>query len=284
MNIGNLAPLGIALLGLFMGMRHATDPDHVVAVTTIISRERRFGAAARVGVIWGVGHTMTVIAVGIAIIVFKIAIPTRLGLAMEFAVAVVLILLGMGAAANTVRSAVRRMLPGSKPAMGSPTVHSHFHSHSDTPHWHPHVHDDSAPADLVTGSQDNGSHHAPNPGLIGAQSFAMRRPLLRSFSVGLVHGLAGSAAIALLVLSAIPQALWATIYLGIFCFGTILGMGLITTAIATPLIVASRRLSWLHQGFITGSGLLSFAFGLFLAYQIGIIDGLFGTTPIWTPH
>jgi hypothetical protein len=99
-----------------------------------------------------------------------------------------------------------------------------------------------------------------------------------------VHGLAGSAAIALLVLSAIPQPLWATLYLAIFCLGTIVGMGLITTAIATPFAVAAQRMSWMHQGLVTGSGLLSFGFGLFLAYQLGIVDHLFGTVPIWTPH
>jgi high-affinity nickel-transport protein len=108
--------------------------------------------------------------------------------------------------------------------------------------------------------------------------------LLRSFAVGLVHGLAGSAALALLVLSAIPEPLWATLYLAIFCVGTIIGMGLITTAIATPMMVASRRMSSLHQRLVTGSGLLSFGFGLFLAYQIGIVDRLFDAAPIWTPH
>ena len=102
--------------------------------------------------------------------------------------------------------------------------------------------------------------------------------------MGLVHGLAGSAAIALLVLSAIPEPLWATLYLAIFCVGTIIGMGLITTAIATPFMVASRRASRIHQGLVTGSGLLSFGFGLFLAYQIGIVDHLFSAAPIWIPH
>ena len=98
----NPAPLAIALLGLLLGMRHATDPDHVIAVTTILSRERRLAVAARIGVVWGLGHTITVLIVGAAIIVFKIAIPARLGLAMEFAVAVVLILLGVSAAASLV--------------------------------------------------------------------------------------------------------------------------------------------------------------------------------------
>jgi len=83
----NAAPLAIALLGLILGMRHATDPDHVIAVTTILSRERRLSVATRIGVVWGLGHTTTVLIVGAAIILFKISIPTRLGLAMEFAVA-----------------------------------------------------------------------------------------------------------------------------------------------------------------------------------------------------
>jgi hypothetical protein len=282
MNFETTAPLGIALLGLLMGMRHATDPDHVIAVTTIVSRERRLTTASRVGIVWGLGHTLTVLAVGAAIIIFKIAIPIRLGLAMEFAVAIVLILLGLGAFASLVQLAVRRITGKTPRAVDQPLeVHSHAHSHGFGPHRHPHVHSSSGEdhgSDLVA---PNHEHRLPAGAL---SSFAIRRPLLRSFGVGLVHGLAGSAAIALLVLSAIPQPLWATIYLAIFCLGTIVGMGLITTAIATPFAVAAQRMSWMHQGLITGSGLLSFGFGLFLAYQLGIVDHLFGTVPIWTPH
>src|ERR1700687_4976858 len=103
MTPADAAPFGIALLGLVLGMRHATDPDHVIAVTTILSREHRLAARTRIGVGWGLGHNLTVLIVGAAIIFFKIAIPARLGLAMEFAVAVVLILLGVGAAASLMR-------------------------------------------------------------------------------------------------------------------------------------------------------------------------------------
>ena len=124
--------------------------------------------------------------------------------------------------------------------------------------------------------------HSLAPGAL--PPFAARRRLLKSFGVGLVHGLAGSAAIALLVLSAIPEPLWATLYLAIFCVGTIIGMGLITTAIATPLVFASTADVSLHQRLVTGSGLLSFCFGLFLAYQMGIVDRLFAAAPIWIPH
>src|SRR5271169_6709717 len=280
----NAAPLAIALLGLLLGMRHATDPDHVIAVTTILSRERRLAVAARIGVVWGLGHTLTVLIVGAAIIVFKIAIPARLGLAMEFAVAVVLSLLGVGSASNLLRRIAQGVFSVALGDSDSLVVHSHPHTHSSATHAHPHVHlhshDDHAHTDTAVDSH----HDSPNLPNEMPQSFAARRPLLRSFSVGMVHGLAGSAAIALLVLAAIPQPLWATLYLAIFCLGTIVGMGLITTAIAAPFMMASRRVSWFHEGFVTSAGLLSFGFGMCLAYQLGIVDHLFGTAPMWTPH
>jgi ABC-type nickel/cobalt efflux system permease component RcnA len=281
MDPGSTAPLGIALLGLLLGMRHATDPDHVIAVTAILSREHRLAAATRIGVIWGLGHTLTVLAVGAAIIIFKFAVPVRLGLAMEFAVAITLILLGLGSVGALVRRTASRLFGTAPPQANDSTenpperliVHSHTHTHDGASHHHPHVHG---------ADEEFHREHVLPPGALA--QFAARRPLLRSFGVGLVHGLAGSAAIALLVLSAIPGPLWATLYLVIFCVGTIIGMGLITTAIATPMMVASRRMSSLHQRLVTGSGLLSFGFGLFLAYQIGIVDRLFDSAPIWIPH
>src|ERR1700694_3394137 len=87
--------LAIVLLGFFLGMRHATDPDHVVAVTTIVSRERTMLHAALIGALWGLGHTVTILAVGSAIILFKLTIPPRLGLSMELSVGLMLILLGV---------------------------------------------------------------------------------------------------------------------------------------------------------------------------------------------
>ena len=249
MSFDTTAPLGIACLGFLLGMRHATDPDHVVAVTTILSRERRFVAATRVGIVWGLGHTLTVLIVGASIILFKLAIPARIGLAMEFTVAVVLILLGTGSAARL----SRRIFAKS------------------------------------AGSPETSIPEGPQKDLYLDRDFrkirlAERRPFFRSFAVGLVHGLAGSAAIALVVLSAIPQPIWATIYLGIFCIGTIIGMAIVTTAIGMPFMIASRRMVRVHQMLVMGSGLLSVGFGLFLAWQIGISDHLFGVTPVWVPR
>ena len=87
--------LAILAIGFFLGMRHATDPDHVIAVSTIVSRERSIAKAAFIGVLWGLGHTLTILAVGAAIVLFGLAIPTRVGLTMEFCVGLMLILLGI---------------------------------------------------------------------------------------------------------------------------------------------------------------------------------------------
>lgn len=265
----NAAPVGIALIGLALGMRHATDADHVIAITTIVSRERKLTAASTIGVVWGLGHALTILVVGAAIIVFKITIPARLGLAMEFAVAVVLILLGA--------SAIGRLLGGigTKEKSEKMLVHSHVHSHGLLAHSHPHAHE-----------QASGKHSHRDHLLAEDASLVppMSRPFLKAFGVGLVHGLAGSAAIALLVLAAIPDPLWSIAYLAVFGVGTLIGMVLITTAISMPIMFASGRIARLQNTAGVAAGLLSFSFGLFLAYQIAFVDGLFASLPLWIPH
>jgi High-affinity nickel-transport protein len=270
-----LAPAGFAVLGFVLGMRHATDPDHVIAVTAIVTRERRLGAATRTGLIWGLGHSLTVLIVGCAIIVLKIKVPIRLGLAMEFAVGVALILLGLPAAAALLTSIKARLRPNYQASAAHEhlRVHAHVHSHGGAAHSHVHVHDDDTAAMHQSHLFGSGSVYRP----------ALRSALM-SFGVGLVHGLAGSAAIALLVLGAIAKPLWGVAYLAVFCLGTIAGMMLITTAIGTPMVLAANRVSRLHRGLVVGSGLLSLCFGLFIAYQIGVTQGLFSAAPIWTPH
>jgi hypothetical protein len=279
----NTAPLALALLGLLLGMRHATDPDHVIAVTVIVSNERRPLSAARIGIVWGLGHTLTVLAVGAAIIFFNVRIPARVGLSMELAVALVLILLGLSSMAALARRVLMQIGCARVPADTKFIVHSHRHFHGGTSHYHSHVHPVAHAAEEQTDAIAAVPHdHTFAPNLLAL--FAMRRPHLRSFVVGLVHGLAGSAAIALLVLSTIRQPFWATLYLLDFCAGTIIGMALITTAISAPLVVASMRMAPIYRGLVLGSGLLSFGFGLFLVYQIGITDHVFGAAPLWRLH
>lgn len=200
-----------------LGMRHATDPDHVVAVTTIASQERSFARAAGIGALWGLGHTLTILVVGGLIVVFKIVFTPRLGLSMEFIVALMLIVLGVLNLFNV---------------------------------------------QFRTGA------------------YTTARPMV----VGVVHGLAGSAAATLLVLPLIPDPRWAAAYLLVFGIGTIAGMALMTLAIAAPSIYAMGRMTSVQTVIRTSSGALSVCFGLYLAHRIGFVDGLFTATPQWTPE
>ena len=255
----------IIALGLLLGMRHATDPDHVIAVTTIVSRERNLKQAAVVGGAWGVGHTLTIMAVGTAMIAFRIVLPPRLGLAMEMCVAVMLVMLGLrnikSSFASTARTA--HSLTNGNPAPLEPS-HSHFGINDPT-----HSHDTNK---MDLGCIDLHCGRVP--------LFSAIRPLI----IGIVHGLAGSAAIALLVLSTIQNLRWAAAYLLVFGVGTIMGMMLITMAIASMFKVGDKRLSGLGRHFGWASGALSIAFGLFAAYQIGIVNGLFTAHPIYIAH
>jgi uncharacterized membrane protein (DUF441 family) len=263
----------IAALGFFLGMRHATDPDHVIAVTTIVARQRSAGAATRVGALWGLGHTLTILVVGGGIILFDWIIPARVGLSMEFSVGLMLILLGI---MNL--TGVLQLITQQRPAAagGSGAVHSHAHPHGDYVHSHPHGHEPEAhphdPAQTPVGWLDR------HLGTLGV--YQSVRPLV----VGIVHGLAGSAAVALLVLTTIRDPAWSVLYLLIFGMGTIIGMMLITAAIALPFASAGARSARLNAGLRLASGVISLGFGLFLAYQIGVVHGLFSGQPQWTPR
>jgi high-affinity nickel-transport protein len=232
-----LSALPIVLLGFSLGMRHATDPDHVVAVAAIVSRERSLSGAALVGSIWGVGHTLTLLLVGGAIILFGIVVPPRIGLGMELSVAVMLLLLG---ALNV--SGVMRHAAEARHAQG-------------------------------------GALARLDRRLGGLGAYQVVRPLV----AGVVHGLAGSAAVALLVLGTLREPAWMIAYLLVFGLGTIAGMMLITTALAAPFAVASHRFAWAHRWLGLVSGLISLGFGAFLVYEIGFVDGLFTGHPHWKP-
>jgi hypothetical protein len=219
-----VSALSAAILGFLLGLKHATDADHVVAITTIVSREKSFARAAWIGGLWGIGHSLTVFIVGGALVVFRITLPPRVGLALEFGVALMLIILGF----SNLRPA--------EPAQP--------HSHQVPPRF-------------------NGI-----------------RPLV----IGIVHGLAGSAAAALLVLAAIPDTLYALAYLFIFGVGTIAGMTLITAMLAVPSVYAAHRVLRFQRGIRYAAGALSLIFGILVAREIIVGGGLFSATPNWTPH
>ncbi|MDX2058544.1 MAG: hypothetical protein SFV24_12135 [Gemmatimonadales bacterium] len=262
--------LAVLALGLLLGMRHATDADHVVAVTTIVTRQRNPRAAAMVGMAWGVGHTLTILVVGGAIIFFQWVIPPRVGLSMEFAVAGMLVLLGvlnLGGVLKSIRDAAATRQAGGATPVHSHGDYVHAHAHAAEPAAHPH------PADRTPiGWLDRQ--------LVALRAYRLVRPLL----IGVVHGLAGSAAVALLVLTTIRDPRWSLVYLLLFGVGTIVGMMLITAAMAVPMAYSAARFDRVSHGLRLASGILSIGFGLFLAYQIGIVDGLFGDSPRWDPH
>jgi nickel/cobalt transporter (NicO) family protein len=232
-------------LGLLLGMRHSTDPDHVVAVSTIVSKQRSIRQAGLIGTIWGLGHTLTIFAVGSMIILFGVVIPPRLGLSMEFSVALMLILLGV---LNLTGVMQRMTLYLTRKSPAVPTI-----SKAET---------------LLD----------QTVGRFGV--YQCVRPLV----IGIVHGLAGSAAVALLVLSTIHSPVWATVYLLIFGAGTMVGMMCMTAAMAVPLAFAGNRFSSISRGFSVASGVVSVCFGFFLVYQLGFLGGLFTSHPQWTPR
>ena len=215
--------IGILILGFFLGMRHATDPDHVIAVMTIVTKQRGVAKAGVIGALWGMGHTLTIFLVGAAIILFKVAIPPRLGLSMEFAVGLMLILLGVLNLTGVLRWLQMRFTPSIlKPVADKEAAEVTVASPLTRTNW------------LDRNLRELGLYNA-----------------LRPLVIGTVHGLAGSAAVAILVMTTIADPRWALAYLLLFGLGTIAGMAAMTTAMAFPVCIqdakcsaGTRRLLW----------------------------------------
>jgi len=263
--------LAIIGVGFLLGVRHATDPDHVIAVTTIVSRQQSVRQAGVIGALWGLGHTITIVLVGTGIIVFHLAIPARIGLAMELAVGLMLIVLGVMNLTGVTRWITERFTP----EHGAGVVHSHVHRHGGEAHVHVHAHEPDVHLGLEERPQGPFQQLLARVGLY---------QLLRPLAVGIVHGLAGSAAVALLVLTAIRDPRWAIAYLLVFGLGTIAGMMLITMILGAPFALTGKRFASLNRSLGFASGVISIAFGLFIMFQIGFVDGLFTSHPHWTLH
>lgn len=211
-------------LGFMLGLRHATDADHVVAVSTIVSRSRTLRSAVLIGTLWGLGHTLTILVVGGAIVVFNLVVPPSMETALELCVATMLIVLG---GINLYGAMFER-----------------------------HTHEGTAGAE----------------GSRGARATSLRPVSLRPLFVGIVHGLAGSAAIALLVLTTIQDVVRALLYLGVFGGGTIAGMALLTLLVVVPVAAASRRYVSIDRYLAGVTGAASFAFGAMLAFRAALGD------------
>ena len=221
----------VAGVGFVLGLRHALDPDHVVAVTTLASQKTGLRRTSLVGAFWGLGHALTLGVVGGAILMLRLTVPPGVSAFLESLVAVMLVVLGV----LGLRKAIRWR------------VHAHPHQHDGATHVHFHAHERAkAPV-----------HQHAHP-LQGG---------LRPFLVGTVHGLAGSAGLALLALGAAPTLTAGLVYLAVFAVGSVAGMILLSAVMSVPLAYVESRYGRLHRVVQVAAGAVSVAFGLYLLWH-----------------
>jgi ABC-type nickel/cobalt efflux system permease component RcnA len=219
-------------LGLLLGLRHAMDADHVATVSALVSRERSLARSCLLGAFWGAGHTVALLAAGVGVIVFKLSISAEVEKGLETGVAALLMLLGGHVLLRS---------------LGALTLHRHPHAHQGHSHSHLHLH---------IGADDSAGHvHLLRIG---------RRPFL----VGLLHGLAGSAALMLLVLTTIPSPLGGLVYIVVFGLGSTAGMLVLSGVIGIPFAVAAGRSEAVRATIQAVAGAASLILGVIMASEL----------------
>jgi ABC-type nickel/cobalt efflux system permease component RcnA len=215
-------------LGFVLGIAHACDPDHLVAVGTLTAESRNARQASVLGIIWGVGHTIALALIGSIVLNMKWTVPDQFSFAMEAIVGLIIVLLG----ANLLSQSLQKI-----------TIHTHQHRHDGSTHAHVHLHG----SDTVT-------HHHHGMG-----------PKVKTLGVGFVHGLAGSAALSLAVMSTMPSTMLGVIYIVVFGLGSIGGMLVMSTLLSLPFLYVTHSLQ--HQ-VKCGAGLLAVGFGGYLTWSL----------------
>jgi high-affinity nickel-transport protein len=257
-------------LGLVLGVRHALDVDHVVAVTTIVSRHRTVRRAAWIGAWWGIGHSAILLAVGTTVVAFKLAISQRLALSFELIVGLMLVFLGGRVLWQVARE----------------RWHWHVHDHSGgIRHAHVHVHGtsghDKARAEHSHGPDEHGDSPTHRHGGSATHEHTPHDHAhvwklgVRPFVVGMVHGLAGSAGLTLLVGTALPSVSFAILYFALFGAGSVIGMSVLTLAMSVPFAVAAERMGPAYRALVFVAGLGSLIVGVYVIHEVGWVEGLF---------
>ncbi len=225
-------PLALLGFGFVLGIRHALDADHLAAISTILSQRRGLWRSSLVGVVWGLGHTTALLLMAVAMIALHAQIPARVALTLELGVAAMLIGLGTNLLWSLWRGG---------------QVHYHTHDHGGRLHVHPHVH--------VPGRRHEatGHHH-------------VRRPFL----IGLVHGLAGSAGLMLVVAASIPSPTLALAYVALFGLGSIGGMALMSVLLGAPLALIGERFTRADGAVRACAAVASVVVGVLLAWEITV--------------
>jgi ABC-type nickel/cobalt efflux system permease component RcnA len=238
----------VLLLGILMGMKHALEADHVAAVASLVIRSRSLPEAVRMGVAWGLGHTLTLLAVGAVVVSLDRALPEHFALMLEFAVGLMLIWLGADVLRRLARDRVH--------------FHSHRHDEGEVVHFHAHSHrGDAAPTHAR--SRHEHRHVAGAAGLP-----------VRALAIGLMHGMAGSAALILLTLGQLDTLPTALAYMALFGLGSMLGMAALSAVLALPMLHAARQLTRAQHAVSAVVGLATLGLGGWILYQVGVIQGL----------
>ena len=226
-------------LGFFFGLRHATDADHLAAVSTIVSERKSIWSSMFIGGVWGLGHTISLVIAGILVLLLNFQIRDETAIMLEFFVGVMLFLLGL--------NVLRKLFQGGK-------LHFHTHEHAGRKHVHPHLHE-------AAKTDEPNTHHgfSFNP---------------RALIIGMVHGMAGSAALMFLVIPTIESRPLALLYVVIFGVGSIVGMMLMSLLVGLPFYFTSKfnRFNHILQ---CVAGLVSIGLGLMIIYEKGVTEGLF---------
>ncbi len=245
----------ILALGFALGMRHATDADHLAAVATLATRESSLNQALRHGLAWGVGHTLTLLVLGGTALALGEALPPRFEMALECAVGVMLLLLGV--------DVLRRLR--AEPLH----FHAHRHGPGEAEHLHAHAHLDGSTAVVPQFASLSFAPHreAPHRHLAASSASVATMPL-RALLIGVMHGMAGSAALILLSLEQAPSIAAGLVYLLLFGLGSIVGMAALSILIATPLRMSAGSLTSLHRLLTAAIGLVSIAIGAWTIAEI----------------
>lgn len=233
--------LAILGFGFLLGLKHATEADHLAAVSTIVAERKSLWSSAFVGGIWGLGHTISLFLAGIFVLILDFQISENTERILEFCVGIMLTLLGL--------NVLRKLLKGGK-------LHFHAHEHGAHEHAHPHIH-------AHAGEHETETHHG----------FKFNS---RALIIGMVHGLAGSAGMMLLYLPTIETQTLKLIYIVIFGIGSIGGMMLMSFLVGLPFHFTASRLNRFNHILQSVAGLVSIALGLMIIYEKGVTEGLFG--------
>lgn len=236
----SLSTVSVLAFGFVLGLRHAVEADHLAAISTIVGERKSILSSSLVGGLWGMGHTISLLVAGAAVILLGVEIGARTALALEFCVGLMLVALGA--------NALRKLARGGR-------VHLHVHQHGGRTHIHPHIHGDST-------EEVPHTHHD-------------LRLDTRTLVVGMIHGLAGSAALMLLILSTIESSTVGLLYIFVFGVGSIGGMMLMSALISLPIYFTAARFNRANLALRGMAGVFSLSFGLLMVYEVGFVGGLF---------